>query len=70
MPSQLEELEGAASNHDTVKVKDVLHRIKGLTSAVCASKMFDLCRNLEKLEFTGDDAVIHTHHITKEFEQL
>ncbi len=70
MPSQLEELAGAASNHDTVKVKDVLHRIKGLTSAVCASKMFDLCRNLEKIEFTGDDAVVHTHHITKEFEQL
>lgn len=70
MPSQLEELAGAASNHDTVKVKDVLHRIKGLTSAVCASKMFDLCRNLEKSEFTGEDAVVHTHHITKEFEQL
>jgi len=70
MPTQLDELAGAASSHDSVKVKEVLHRIKGLTSAVCASKMFDLCRNLERVEFTGDDAVMHTQHITKEFEHL
>jgi len=70
MPCQIDELLEAESLADLPRVKEILHRIKGLASAVFASELLELCRTLEKVENTCDEATGLSRQINSEFDRL